>query len=110
MPERERLAFGLRQIPDDVVACWGARLIWPADLLRDRQDMVGDEIERERLSKWLNGGALGEALAEARRLADRHELAPSDDRQVTLVFDDHGTIVANPQGSHGYLYVAAWLK
>jgi hypothetical protein len=110
MPERERLAFGLRQIPDDVVTCWGARLIWPDDLLRDRQDMVGDEIERGRLSEWLNGGALGAALTRAREMADRHEWAGSEDRTVTLFEDDEGVIRANPQASHGYLYVAGWLK
>lgn len=109
MPERE-LAFGLRQIPDDVVTCWGARLIWPADLVWDRQDMIGDEADRGRLSEWLNRGALTVALGEAQRLADGLQLKSSDDRMVTLLDNDYGTIVANPQGSHGYLYVAAWMK
>jgi hypothetical protein len=29
---------------------------------------------------------------------------------VTLFEDEDGIIVGNPQGSYGYLYVAAWLK
>jgi hypothetical protein len=29
---------------------------------------------------------------------------------VTLYEDERGIVRANPQGSHGYLYVAAWLK
>ena len=109
MPARS-LGFGLRTLPDGVTVAWGARLIWPDDLLRDRQDMVGDETERERLSKWLNGGALGAALTEARRMADAYELKGSEDRTVTLFEDEQGVVQANPQASHGYLYVAAWLK
>jgi hypothetical protein len=55
-------------------------------------------------------GALRSALTRARELADSYELRPSDARQVTLHEDEQGKILGNPQGSHGYLYVAAWMK
>jgi len=110
MPERS-LGFGLRQIPDDVVTCWGARLIWPNSLVWDRQDIVGPEPDRHELTTWLNGGALNAALNEAYRMAgSSRELEQHDDRVVTLYEDDKGVVKANPQGSHGYLYVAGWLK
>jgi hypothetical protein len=106
MPER-KLAFGLRQIPDDVVTCWGARLIWPCDVVWDRQDIVGSEDDRRALTFWLNDGALSKAL-DAKRIEGLFR--PDSDRVDTLYEDDEGIVKANPQGSYGYLYVAAWLK
>jgi hypothetical protein len=104
------LGWGLNAaVPDTAAAAWGARLIFPDDLLHDRQDITGEGEERTALVTWLNGGALRSALTEARRLADGYELTGSEERQVTLLDDEHGTIVANPRASHGYLYVAAWL-
>jgi hypothetical protein len=108
MPER-RLGFGLRAIPEGVACAWGARLIWPDDLVWDRTDVFGSEIERSALIEWLNGGALSAARLEARRMADAYELRGSEDRVVTLHEDEKGVVKANPQSSHGYLYMAAWL-
>jgi hypothetical protein len=109
MPERKSLAFGLRAIPEGVAPAWGARLIWPDDLLHDRTSWLDGEHDVD-LMTWLNGGALRSALTEARRMADSYELRPSEDREVTLFEDETGVVKANPQCSHGYLYVAAWLK
>jgi hypothetical protein len=109
MAERT-LAFGLRAIPEGVACAWGARLIWPDDMVYDRQDNIGDEGDRMMLHLWLGDGALKSALTEARRMADSYELRPSEDREVTLSEDETGVVKANPQCSHGYLYVAAWLK
>lgn len=110
MPERKRLGFGLRDVPEEVACAWGARLIWPDDLLPDRQDTMGSRKGVFVLTDWLNGGPLKAARAEARRMADAYELKGSEDREVTLFEDETGVVKANPQGSHGYLYVAAWLK
>lgn len=104
------LAFGMRDIPDDITTAWGARWIWPADLVHNRQDMTGDETSRRQLEQWLNGHALTAARDCARRLARDWELTPRDDREVVLYEDEDGIIKANPQASHGYLYVAAWMK
>jgi hypothetical protein len=104
------LAYGLRTAPEDRPA-WGARLIWPNDLVHDRQDMTGSDAERARLRGWLNDdGVLRAALAEARRQAKAYELRADENREVVLYEDRWGIVKANPQGSHGYLYVAAWLK
>jgi hypothetical protein len=104
-----KLAFGAtRSIPKGVTTAWGARLIWPNDLLHDRQDLVGPKADD--LKGWLNGGALRLALDKAAELGRGFDLSPRDDRTVVLHHDDRGVIVGNPQGSGGYFYVAAWLE
>jgi hypothetical protein len=108
MPER-KLGFGLRTLPEEVTCAWGARWIWPADLVWDRTDIFGSEAERDDLVAWLNGGALPAARAEARRQADRFELKSDAQHTVTLFEDERGIVLASPQASYGYLYVAAWL-
>jgi hypothetical protein len=88
-----RLAFGcVKALPEGTTTAWGARLIYPNDLVHDRQDLVGPDADD--LKAWLNGGPLD----------------PTKDVTVTLFEDEDGIIVGNPQGSYGYLYVAAWLK
>jgi hypothetical protein len=99
-----RLAFGLRDIPADVTSAWGARLIYPNDLLHDRQDLVGPRSDE--LAAWLNSGA----LHEAREALASRPVRQDEDRQVTVYEDAVGVIVANPQASHGHVYVAAWFK
>lgn len=103
------LSFGLgAAVPDAVSTAWGARLIYPDDLVFDRQDMRGDD--RAPLVAWLNdAGALRKALEASRALADRYKLSRDGAQQVTLYRDDTGVIVACPNSSHGYLYVAGWL-
>jgi hypothetical protein len=103
-----KLAFGLRDIPESVTTAWGARLIWPNDLVHDRQDLVGPNAER--LKWWLNTYEGGKPLRLAlERMRHPSGIGPTDDHTFTLYEDDYGCIVGNPQGSHGYLYVAAWL-
>lgn len=120
-----RLTFGLNDaIPDGYEhAVWGARLIYPADLLWDRQDTIhlGDPTQEKRdkdlLFDWLNGtpdrahekphGQHPLALALA---AVRRTLTPSENRQAVLYEDESGVIVGNPRASGGYVYIAAWLK
>lgn len=103
------LAYGARSaVPDDAHTAWGARLVWPNDLVWDRQDIQGPDAKD--LMDWLNAGRLKEALRVLGELADAWELRPTDDKIVELWDTDDGRIVANPQASHGYVYVAAWLK
>lgn len=105
------LTFGYNAgLPKNARAAWGARLIWPDDLVYNRQDMQGSDEDRKALAEWLNGGALRDARAEARNLAKSYMLTSNENREVTLYDDGKGRIVANPNGSYGYLYVAAWLK
>jgi hypothetical protein len=107
----ETLSFGLRTAPVDRPV-WGARLIWPGDLVHDRTSTLGEDVELQALMAWLNAGPLSEALrcARLKRDAEGNYLRPDEDREVTLYEDERGIVRANPQGSHGYLYVAAWLK
>jgi hypothetical protein len=108
------LSFGLgHAVPEAVQSAWGARLIFPDDLLPDRQDLVvADDAEKAALLAWLNPGpvaGIAKMKAKAREAADRYKLARHERKDVVLFKDDVGVIVGNPNASHGYLYVAAWL-
>ena len=110
--EANTLRFGLNNaVPDGVPAAWGARLIFPDDLLPDRQGFVNsDSAEGKALHGWLNGGALRQALEQAWRLSENGRLFGDECRDVVLYEDEVGRIAGNPNKSFGYLYVAAWLK
>ena len=112
-PDTVHLQFGLSAaVPPTAKAAWGARLIWPAELLYDRQGFYRwDTLDGQRLKSWLNDdGNLHRALDAAGRMARRFELAASDNRGVTLYEDETGIVLGNPLASFGYLYVAAYLK
>lgn len=102
--------FGLfNAVPETVAHAWGARLIYPDDLLHDRQGWKGEGPGPGELVGWLNGGAIRKALDAARKLDKAYKLSRDGNQKVTLYRDEHGVIVACPNGSHGYLYVAGWL-
>lgn len=105
-----RPGYGLRSADADPV--WGARWIWPDDIVWDRQDLKGTDGARvAELQDWLNnGGALMEARRRAAELAATYQLSSRDDVEVTLFEDERGVIKGNPQASYGHMYVAAWLK
>lgn len=109
------LTYGYNQaIPKDVGGVWGARLIWPNDLLWDRQsiarheDQASDE-ELERLTGWLNSIAVKEMRE---KLSDPWKLGlhPNEDMEAIIYEDEIGKIIGNTLGSHGYVYVVAYLK
>jgi hypothetical protein len=112
---RLKLAFGRQTFPDDVQAVWGARLIWPADLLHDRQDLVAHNDEaKQALIAWLNGpnqgdGALKAAL-NALKTPYTLGLDSTSDTEAVIYEDETGKIVGSAQSSYGYCYVAGWLK
>lgn len=113
-----RLPFGCTKgLPDDVTVAWGARLIAPADLLWDRQGCAGGEEggpERAKLLDWLGAGAGDKARDFCRTNSIGTAYSPVADSRsdavVTLYEDDQGKVVGSPQSSHGYVYLAAWLK
>lgn len=116
--ETMTLAFGCnRGLPDGVRCAWGARLIWPDQLLHDRQDLInrGTVMDKIDLVWWLNGpentmGAIATALSYARSEAVQRELGGPAGEEIVAIYEDHrGKIVGSAQGSHGYLYVAGWL-
>ena len=106
------LQFGLaHEVPADRAVAYGARWIFPDQPLWDRQSFAGlDTPEGQRLQKWLNGGALKKASAAAARMSKHSVISPDSGETVALYEDDRAKIVANPQRSYGYLYVAAYLK
>ena len=111
MTRKLQLEFGLNAVlPEWVVTAWGARLIYPNDLLQNRQSMFGRETDKQLLVDWLNAGALRDALYNAGQLHMKRKMTPIDHHEFTLYEDATGIIVGNPNASHGYLYVAAWFK
>lgn len=109
---RPELQFGYsRAVPKTATTCWGARLIFPDDLLPDRQSFANLETPQgQKLQQWLNGGALKEALTRAKRFAVNGTIDPGAHGEYVLHLDKVGTVVGDAQSSHGYLYVAAWLN
>jgi hypothetical protein len=108
------LAFGRRTHPDNVRAVWGARLIFPNDLVWNRQDVQSESDEaKDELVAWLNGpghgdGALSKALLMLRNPGELG-LTSSGDNEVVIYEDEDGKIIGSAQKSYGYLYCAAWL-
>jgi hypothetical protein len=107
-----RLEFGLNEaVPSEATAAWGARWIFPCDQLYDRQSgQKLDAAHMEALLDWLNAGAAATARATMQRLKDGYHVQSKDDRQIVLLDDGHGFIVANPRASYGYTYVCAFLR
>ena len=111
MSDTQTLRFGLRDaVPPDALAAWGARLIYPDDVLWDRTDAVGSDEPRRELLDYLRTAVRDVPFKEARALHARGVLRASGDEDVTLYEDARVKVVANPRGGSGYLYVAAWLK
>lgn len=112
---KQELAFGRRSYPDNVQAVWGARLIWPNDLVWNRQDIQADNDEaKDELVAWLNGpgrgdGALHEALTKLREPGTNFGWGSDSTDEAVIYEDEQGKIVGSPQGSFGYVYVCGWL-
>lgn len=107
---KRQLTFGLGQeVPDEATAAWGARWIYPDQMLPDRQSFEGMKTpDGENLKNWLNGGALEKAMKFARKSGGK--LHPTSHETVVLYEDNTGVIKGNPNASGGYLYVCAYLQ
>jgi hypothetical protein len=116
------IGYGRRTFPDDVRAVWGARLIWPDDLVYNRQDLAAhNDDAKQALVTWLNGaddtgrnGAIAKMIA---KLRDANWRADNNvwpdmkfETEVIIYEDDEGKIVGSAQASHGNMYVCGWLK
>jgi hypothetical protein len=107
----EALKFGLRDaVPADAQAAWGARLIYPDDVLADRSDCIGSDQARRELLDYLREHVGARPWQRARELHNSGQLHPTDSNNLTLYEDERCIVVGNPHGGSGYLYVAAWLK
>ena len=101
------LSFKKEEEPD---LYWGARAIYKdnrsIDLLHDRQSWVGEKPnEKKLLAQWVNE----EGIPRLQRLVKDLYLDPSENRRIHIVDEENGYVIsANPNGSYGYLYIAAY--
>ena len=120
---RPRLDFGYDvAVPNGVKAAWGARAIFKMptyphkafmDLLPDRQGVCwldGHKDSVTTLTELLNGGVLAAAQERFDALVQLGEVHTREPHAVVVYEDDDIKMVGNSNGSHGYFYVAAWLK
>lgn len=98
-------------LPDDVVSAWGARLIINmnglVDFVPGRSDYFGEASFLDTLQARFPKAAMERRIREG---LESREFDTRSDTDVTLFEDDDIKIVANPNGSAGYLYVSAWAK
>ncbi len=99
--------------PASVKTWWGARAIYngsrdqyQVDVLWDRQSMAGeDEKDRKALSNWLDKKGLKGLKARLKAEA----VYPGDN--ILVSYEEGGFVInANPNRSHGYLYICAYKK
>lgn len=113
MTDDKRLEFGL-QPPTEARFAWGARAIYESNgqgglqvsLLWDRQSAFGSESERALLTRVVDTWAMPmlRHLASKRALGEPYDRVPFEHR------DGGWLIMANPNASHGYLYLCvAWV-
>jgi len=111
----KKLQWGLNAHPENAPAFWGARAILkfgannPICLLPDRQ--AGSGPLYKVLTQLLNEGG-GLEIAQARTYALLNNWLMSSKKAQTFILLDTPLMkmVANTNGSHGYLYISAWLK
>ena len=110
------LEFGLRtEIPNDAPAGYGVRCIQEDNRLGfvwNRQDMFAiDEGHAEALKTVLNKTGITELIADNYRNAYHRDELRGNKRNTVILFEDDVLVVkADTLGSHGYVYLCAYLK
>lgn len=100
-------------VPEKSPAIWAARMIAPDDLLYDRQSAQGPDVDI--LLGYLNkgtshpSGVLSEVKELLRQAHQCGWMVPYEAENVVLWQDEAMCVVANTNGSYGYVYVAAFL-
>ena len=106
--------WGLRAIaPDDARAIWGARTILEAgsfSIVSNRQDINGESADCKILADALNTWILEKCRQTVSELLRTDQMRASQRNQFELYDGPSFRVVANTQGSCGYLYVTAWFK
>lgn len=107
-------------IPLTTLAAWGGRAIisGPAYLDSSTFELPGNrqgfsfqcEIAKKRLKRILDSKVLQKMKDRFAELAAEGKIRPDSEQQILLYEDSTVKAVGNPNGSCGYLYLAAWLK
>lgn len=103
-------------VPADTKAAWGARLILErdartqgGDLLYDRQDSFFEtQAHGDVLQAKLSLTRPWETPLAA--LVASGQVRSDEPNEVVVYEDDVLKVVGNSNGSHGYFYIAGWLK
>ena len=108
----DTLAFGYkRNIPEGVKALWGARAIYPNDVVWDRTDTVGEQADKEDLLAWLNGEVEAEPWDAAMQMAASGWMTQDSEDEFVLYQDALGVgRRAARRGRCGYLFLHAYLR
>lgn len=101
-------------VPDDAKIVWGARAIQDPgprfSLLYDRQSWRGGPPEkRAQLVVYLNE-IMKVAQLKYARFVMEDDIRRDTSNLVILYEDKCIKMIGNTNASHGYFYVAAWLK
>tara|TARA_R110000824_G_scaffold144673_3_gene312672 strand:- start:459 stop:911 length:453 start_codon:yes stop_codon:yes gene_type:complete len=110
------LAWGYHVLDPDTPAAWGARFITQGsflDLVWDRQSTVWRDREAmDELIELLNGdyGVIANIRSTYKTLHKRFDVCGWEAEEVLLADGRRVKAVGNTNASHGYFYVAAWLK
>lgn len=100
---------------DGSPAIWGARAIATEGpgfgLVPGRNSWYTEgEVERSALVLALNKGVLDACREKFEQLKSEHWDIHRVAKEYVLYEDDATKVVGNTNGSHGYLYLAAWVK
>lgn len=107
--EQDALRFGHNAgLPTSVHTAWGARLIYPDDVVWDRVDAFGPR--KAELLTHLNEHVKDAPWTKAWNLNNSGAMGPESDMDFVLYEDSKVRVIGNPRNSHGYLYVCAYLR
>jgi hypothetical protein len=95
-------------LPRGVTSAWGARLLYPDDVLPDRVDYFGPR--EAELREYLRSHVGDEPWVMARKLSSSGAMKQTSDMDFVLYEDAKVRIVGNPRRSYGYLYVCAYFR
>ena len=109
MSDTLEIGWGL-QPPSGVQMAWGARAIWPSEDVGFVPDRISfkygtsqDYKLRNKLYSFLKNGAID----KLKKTMKSERLSSSESKLITIQFGGF-TLEANPNSSHGYLYMGCW--
>jgi hypothetical protein len=110
----QKLGWGAAElVPQGAKAAWGARMIigqdGRAELVGDRQHAVGDDNAAiDALLGHMN--QIAKPVDKVREMLLASQIRTDEAAEVTVYEDEVIKVAGNSNASHGYFYIAAWLK